>query len=51
MSDAVPVMLDTVLASMVPEVLLSKLLRSEAAIVVSLSVTAGFPKPVMPLEA
>ena len=40
----------TVLASMSPVVLLSKVLRSEAATVVSLRAIAGSPKPVMPLE-
>ena len=50
-SVALPVSVLADAASISPEVLPSRVLRTEAARVVSLSVTASFPRPLMPDEA
>ena len=50
-SEALPVSVVTVPASMVPEVLLSRVLRTEAARVVSERVTASLPRLLMPEES
>ena len=52
-SEALPVRVVTLLASMVPEVLPSRVLRTETARVVSERVAASLPRPVMlePLAA
>ena len=51
MSVAVPVRVLMELASMVPDVLPSSVLRTDAAREVSVSVTGSLPRPETPLEA
>ena len=50
-SEALPVSVVTVLALMVPEVWSSRVLRTEAARVVSERVTASLPRLLMPAES
>ena len=50
-SAAAPESVETVLALTVPEVLLSRVLRTDAASEVSVRVTSSLLSPEMPLEA